>query len=97
MSRPFNGDFDVLPFVAGLTFGPVPKYPTSVQFQATTLDVHNADPFTVEGAAHHWHVEAVRERCQEPGCAFDPERLRVIASRTAKRLYKAQKERLTPT
>ena len=77
--------------VAHLEHGPVSTRPTRADFDEAVSGVDAADPFTVAGAAHHWRIEAIRQRLQSPGCAFTSGVLAEIASRTASRLYDAQR------
>lgn len=94
MSAPFTGDFALLPMVAHLEHGAVPMRPTREDFDVAVSGVGGADPFTMAGAAHHWRIEAVRQRLQAPGCVFTAGTLAEIASRTASRLYDAQRDHL---
>lgn len=90
----FDGDFSLLPLRASLDIGPVPQYPTSEDFQNAACRTAHADPFTWEGAAVHWYLEAVRERRNHPAAPLSGEHLAAITKRTAERLYTAQKAAL---
>ena len=92
VSAPFTGDFMLLPVVAHLEQGPVPMRPTREDFDVAVSGVGGADPFTMAGAAHHWRIEAIRQRLQAPGCVFSAPVLAEIADRTAARLYAAQRD-----
>jgi hypothetical protein len=80
----FNGDFDFLSVAAHFRYGAVPAYPTSQDFQAAAVAVSSDLDTYVEA---HWHLEAVRERRQRPGCALDDNTIRGINNRVANRLY----------
>lgn len=92
--RHFDGEFSNLPIRAHLDIGPVPSRPTSDDFQDAAVRAGLADPFTIEGAAAHWYMEAVRERRLRPGAALDDTTLREIAKRVGERLHKAQRNAL---
>ena len=51
----FEGDFDLLPFAAGVLFGEVPLYPLGDEFQRAAM---RAD----ESPAARWQCEAIRWR-----------------------------------
>ena len=73
----FDGDFDLLPFAAGVRYGAVPLYPTSGDFQDFAgVKVHE------ERAEACWHLEAIRWRMQHPGKPLN-DGLKDIARATA--------------
>ena len=92
VTAPFGGDFMLLPVVSHLEHGAVPARPTREDFDGAVSGVGGADPFTMAGAAHHWRIEAIRQRLQAPGCVFSAPVLAEIADRTAARLYAAQRD-----
>ncbi len=81
-SRPFLGDFEMLPVAAHFAFGEVPLYPTSNDFQLAAMlygDSHDA--------AALWQLEAIRERRVHPNRALEAAK-GDIAQRVAGRLHK---------
>ncbi len=93
-STRFDGDFSVLPFRAQVDIGLVPAFPTSNEFQLAAIATTGVDPFSWGGVARIWYLEAVRERCNRPGAPLDQAALKVIAHRTAERLFVAQSDAL---
>ncbi len=93
-TQSFDGDFSLLPFRAAVTYGDVPNYPISEQFQTAGCRAASADPFTWEGAGALWYLEALRERTHRPAVAFDDATLKRIALRTAEALGRRQRVEL---
>jgi hypothetical protein len=82
----FEGDFDTLPFAAGVRYGAVPEYPRSEDFQnfAGTKE-HEQRPEA------HWQLEAIRWRLAHPGRPLN-EGLKDIARATAAAIHKTRQE-----
>jgi hypothetical protein len=81
----FDGDFDLLPFAAGVRYGQVPLYPTSQDFQnfaCTKAWEHRPEA--------HWHLEAIRWRMVNMGKPLN-EGLRDIAKATAAAIIKTMR------
>ena len=76
----FDGDFDLLPFAAGVEFGPVPEYPLDSDFQMAGM---RAD----ESPAARWQCEAIRWRRANPGKPLN-DGLKSIALRVAAALHR---------
>jgi hypothetical protein len=89
MSFNFTGDFEILPFRAGILFGSVPTNPTAADFHraVSDLEINKTD------AAAHWRLEAIRERRMTPGVALVGETLRAVNRRVAKRLFDLRAEK----
>ena len=80
-SRPFIGDFDLLPIAAQLAHGEVPTHPTGDDFQIAAMNLGDS-----RDAADLWHLEAIRERRLHPGRLLQDAR-RDINARVASRLH----------
>lgn len=82
----FDGEFDYLPFAAGIRYGAVPPYPTSEDFQNFAgVKEHEQRPEA------HWHLEAIRWRRANPGKPLN-DGLKDIARATAAAIIKTQRE-----